>query len=128
MKHAHLYTPMFDQVIMLFFTSVSTVLGSLGLPNWIPVMMGSASVFGAISAYLDLGEQLRRTNQALVSIRKLMVWWHGLSVIEKRIPANASKLVVSMETIIQAEVGCVYVKAQSSDSDAAGEDGNNKKG
>ena len=111
---------------MLFLTSVSTVLGSMGFANWIPVMMNSASVFGTISAYLELEEQLRRTNVALVSIRKLMVWWHGLSVIEKRIPENASKLVVTMEMIIQAEAGYVLVKAQTGDSNAGGEGGENE--
>jgi hypothetical protein len=49
-----------------------------------------------------------------------MVWWHGLSIIEKRIPANKSNLVMSMENIILTEAGCVVVASQG-DSKAGGE-------
>ena len=69
---------------------------------------------------MDLEEKLRRTNSALVSVRKLMVWWHGLSVIEKRIPSNASNLILTMEQIIMNEAGRVMVQSQSK-SDAARE-------
>ena len=82
--------------------------------------MGISAVFGSITAYMDLEEKLRRTNSALVSVRKLMVWWHGLSVIEKRIPSNASNLILTMEQIIMNEAGRVMVQSQSK-SDAARE-------
>lgn len=56
-----------------------------------------------------------------MSIRKLMVWWHGLSVIEKRIPDNKTNLVSTMESIILSEAGCVLVQA-GADSKAAGDE------
>ena len=108
------------KTIMLLCTSGSTFLGAFKSHNWIPVSMGIVSVFGSITAYMNLEDQLRRTNAALVSIRKLMVWWHGLSVIEKRIPQNASNLILTMEQIVITEVGRVVVQAQSQ-SDGSGE-------
>ena len=71
--------------------------------------LGISAVFGSITAYMDLEEKLRRTNSALVSVRNLMVWWHGLSVIEKRIPSNKTMLVETMESIILAEAGSVVM-------------------
>jgi hypothetical protein len=56
--------------------------------QWIPVALALGSLFGAIAAYKDLEGRLERANTATVSLRKLDVWWNGLSVIEKRIPAN----------------------------------------
>ena len=108
------------KTIMLLCTSGSTILGAFRFNNWIPVAMGISAVFGSITAYMDLEEKLRRTNSALVSVRKLMVWWHGLSVIEKRIPSNASNLILTMEQIIMNEAGRVMVQSQSK-SDAARE-------
>ena len=108
---------------MLICTSSSTILGAYKQPNWIPVAMGIASALGAASAYLQLDERLRRVNGALVSIRKLMVWWHGLSVIEKRIPANKSNMVLTMETIIMTETGhTVISNTRENDSTGATDD------
>ena len=51
----------------------------------------------------------------------MQVWWHGLSVIEKRIASNKTTLVNTMESIIQTEAGSVMV--QQSSSSEAGQDG-----
>jgi len=115
------YFVMGIKVVMLLCTSASTILGALEIANWIPVAMGTASAFGALAAYLSLEDRMRRVNSALVSIRKLMVWWHGLSVIEKRIPDNKTNLVATMETIVLTEAGCVLVQS-GGDSNAAGDD------
>jgi hypothetical protein len=79
------------------------------LPQWIPVSLGLGSVFSAILAYQGIESRMERVNAANISLRKLMIWWHGLSVIEKRIPSNKTSLVETMESIIQAEAGSVVL-------------------
>jgi len=69
---------------------------------------------GGIIAYQNLETRLHRVNAALVSLSRLMVWWHGLSVIEKRIPANKTFLVDTMEGIIQLESGNMVLNAKKS--------------
>ena len=64
------------------------------------------------------------------SIRKLLIWWHGLSVIEKRIATNKTTLVNTMESIIQAEAGSVLVNtgAGSGDENNGGGSGGGEAG
>jgi len=119
------------QFVIFILTSASTFLGATAYMQWIPVALALGSVFSSISAYQELESRMERTNNAIVSLRKLLIWWHGLSVIEKRIPANKTALVFTMESIIQAEAGSVLVNATGSSSDqssGAGEGGADDKG
>jgi len=104
--------------VMQFFiflaSTTSTALGAFDLPAYIPIALGVGSAFGGIIAYQNLETRLHRVNAALVSLSRLMVWWHGLSVIEKRIPANKTFLVDTMEGIIQLESGNMVLNAKKS--------------
>ena len=77
-------------------------------------------VFTSTIAYRAVESRMENVNVANVSLRKHMVWWHGLSVIEKRIPANKTTLVNTMESIIQAEAGSVVVRHEEEDSGGGG--------
>ena len=120
------------QVCIFVLTSLSTLLGchefltacffmylphvltltlrrALKLPHFITLSLGFGSVFSAILEYQDVETRMERVNSANISLQKLMVWWHGLSVIEKRIPSNKTMLVETMESIILAEAGSVVM-------------------
>jgi hypothetical protein len=82
---------------------------ALKLPHFITLSLGFGSVFSAILEYQGVETRMERVNSANISLQKLMVWWHGLSVIEKRIPSNKTMLVETMESIILAEAGSVVM-------------------
>ncbi|KAJ1495883.1 hypothetical protein T484DRAFT_1875022 [Baffinella frigidus] len=90
--------------------------------------MSFGAMFSAVIAYRKLETRVIRTNAAVVSVRRLMIWWHGLCVIEKRIPGNKTFLVNTMEAIIQAEAGSNYIqtKKDSSGEDSGGDEGGGK--
>jgi len=98
------------QFFIFILTSLSTLLGALTLMQYIPVALALGSALSSLIAYQDLESRMERVNNANVSLRKLMVWWHGLSVIEKRIPSKKAQLVNTMESIIQAEAGSLVVQ------------------
>jgi len=108
-------------VVIFCLTSVCTGLGAFENAQWIPVTMGISAGFAAALAYTQCEQRMYRTNQACISIKRLMIWWWGLSVIEQRIPSNKSFLVGTMETIIQAEAGTIRVASQKEDQ---GDDSN----
>jgi len=119
------------QFAIFILTSASTFLGATAKMQWIPVALALGAVFSSISAYQELDSRLERTNIAIVSLRKLLIWWHGLSVIEKRIPTNKTALINTMENIIQAEAGSVLTKEAGSGGDqggGGGEGGGDDKG
>jgi len=76
------------QFFIFILTSLSTLLGALTLMQYIPVALALGSAMSSLIAYQDLESRMERVNNANVSLRKLIVWWHALSVIEKRIPSN----------------------------------------
>ena len=108
------------QLLVFILTSLTTLLGALGQMQWIPVALALGTVFSSTIAYRAVESRMENVNAANVSLRKHMVWWHGLSVIEKRIPANKTTLVNTMESIIQAEAGGVVVRHGEEDSGGGG--------
>lgn len=101
------------QFLIFIATTTSTALGSFNLPTYIPIAMSFGGAIGGVVAYQNLEQRLQRVNAALVAVQRLMVWWHGLSVIEKRIPSNKTFLVNTMEGIIQLEAGSVAVNSMA---------------
>ena len=110
------------QFFVFILTSGSTILGATAYMQWIPVLLALVAVLGSISAYQELESRIELVNRAIVSVRKLIIWWHALSVIEKRIPENMTALVNTMETIIQAEAGAVVTDAHSGSHESSASD------
>ena len=51
------------------------------------------------SSYKYMDMKISLTNASLHSLHKLIVWWEGLSVIEKRNPSNKEHLVEAAEEV-----------------------------
>jgi len=112
------------QLFVFASTTVSSAFGAFNLSEWIPVMMALGAAFNGFIAFRQLEERLARSNAAVVSVRRLMIWWHGLSVIEKRLAGNKMFLVNTMEAVIQAEAGSTYIPTSK---ESGGEDGGDER-
>lgn len=93
------------QIFTMVGTLASGVLGILSLRIWIPIVVALVSACEAVSQFEQDSARLTGANNSLGQLEKLLIWWQSLSMVQKRVKANAEYLVEATEDAIEAETG-----------------------
>jgi hypothetical protein len=94
-------------VLVLISTLSSGVLGFIGLNAYIPLAAAFASSIDSLSSYHRLRDRLTATNAALTQLQSLLVWYRGLSMVERRLSHNKNHLVDVTEAALLAELAVI---------------------
>lgn len=94
----------FFQILVLSSTLTSGVLAFLGLKEYIPIAAAFASTAQSLGSHENLHDRLTASNGALSELQALLVWYKGLSMVERRLAHNKSHLVDVTETALIAEL------------------------
>lgn len=70
---------------------------------FIPAVLALSGSITALMNYHNVELRLLQTNAALNQLNVLLVWWDGLTMIEKRVPLHKETLVKSAEATISAQ-------------------------
>lgn len=115
--------------LLIFFTAaLSSVLTLVGQELWIPLVVGASAGCSSVMEFGNLQTRVLNTNKALLALRNLLIWWEGLSMVQKRLPQNKAILVEAAEAAAEAEQGIAMsfkVKKAESSDDADGDEADN---
>jgi len=118
--------------VSILLTSAGTNFVAFGLAAWVPVLLGATAAIAAVANHLGLQPKLRATNVAVASLNKLVLWWQGLTLIQKRANVNKTFLVDATEDCVTAElsafVSASLSAAKPKDDAADEEDGDGSSG
>jgi hypothetical protein len=89
--------------LVLLFVGMTSVLSFLGHHVWLPAGVAGAFVVNSTVDFLNLKDQVRKTNSSLVGLQNQLVWWHTLAASEKRKKCNIDKVIETAEMIILHE-------------------------
>ena len=102
--------PRLDKIItrlrffIFVFTSMGAMLVYLGLAGWVAVLMAIAASLSSIIDDKQMPIRLMASNNARIELEKLICYWQGLSVIERRRFSTASYIVETVESTVIAEL------------------------
>jgi len=90
------------------------------LSVFIPAVLALSTTINAWTNYQQVELRLLQTNAAQGQLNQLLVWWDGLSMIEKRVPSNKDKLITESENVILSQA---TIYSGSNNSSSADQDG-----
>ena len=83
-------------VLGVVLSVASSALSTFDLSVFIPAALAVSGAVTAWTSYQQIDLRLLQTNAALGRLN-LLVWWEGLTMIEKRVPSHKETLVKSTE-------------------------------
>lgn len=95
------------QAAIIIVSSVGAIFAANNQQIWIPILFAFAAMLQAYLKFQELTLRIQRANSTFAFLRKTLLWWTGLSLIEKRVPAYKERLVVDVEDLILADVGAL---------------------
>mmetsp|Transcript_19826 Transcript_19826/g.33346 ORF Transcript_19826/g.33346 Transcript_19826/m.33346 type:complete len:850 (+) Transcript_19826:52-2601(+) len=116
-------------VCVLVLSVSAAALSTFDRSDFVPAALALSGGITAWASYQQTDLRLVLTNNALSQLNQLLVWWDGLTMIEKRIPINKETLVKTCEMAIISQA-TVVGGAMKTDHAISGEDddeGNNTK-
>jgi len=90
-------------ILGVVLSVASSALSTFDLSVYIPAALAVSGAVTAWTSYQQIDLRLLQTNAALNQLNQLLVWWDGLTMIEKRVPSHKETLVKSTEACIQAQ-------------------------
>ena len=90
----------------------------LDMAEWVAVLMAAAASISSIIDDKQLPMRLMASNNARIQLEKLLCYWQGLSVIERRRFSTATYIVETVESTVIAEL-LAYSQAIRSQQDAS---------
>ena len=98
----------------------SSIISTFDLSVFIPAVLALSTTINAWTNYQQVELRLLQTNAAQGQLNQLLVWWDGLSTIEKRVPSNKDKLITESENVILSQA---TIYSGSNNSSSADQDG-----
>jgi len=93
----------------------SSIISTFGFSVYIPAVLAFSSTISGWTNYQQVELRLLQTNAAQSQLNQLLVWWDGLSMIEKRVPSNKDRLITESENVILSQA-TIYSGSNSSNS------------
>jgi len=110
-------------ILGVVLSVASSALSTFDLSVYIPAALAVSGAVTAWTSYQQIDLRLLQTNAALNQLNQLLVWWDGLTMIEKRVPSHKETLVKSTEACIQAQATIFSGGARRSDDEDEDEGG-----
>jgi hypothetical protein len=111
----------------------SSALSTFGQSLFIPAMLAFSGAITSWTSYQRTDQLLLQKNIAVGNLHQLLIWWDGLTMIEKRVPTNKNALVLQAERAIMAQAttlgtggGTTMMGAGSAGRDEDGHKGDKK--
>lgn len=109
-------------IIVACLSVTSSALSTFGLSVFIPASLALSGAITAWGSYNQSEQRLLQKNIALQRIRLMLVWWDGLTMIEKRVPVNKDTLIRTTEQSILAQATTIGSAGGNNSGDGADED------
>jgi len=90
-------------VTVTIMSVASSSLSVFGLTVFIPAMLALSGALTSWNSYKQNEQRLLQKNIATGNLHALLLWWDGLTMIEKRVPTNKNTLVYQAESSIMAQ-------------------------
>eukprot|EP00546_Thalassionema_frauenfeldii_P011103 CAMPEP_0178909672 /NCGR_PEP_ID=MMETSP0786-20121207/8661_1 /TAXON_ID=186022 /ORGANISM="Thalassionema frauenfeldii, Strain CCMP 1798" /LENGTH=962 /DNA_ID=CAMNT_0020581817 /DNA_START=143 /DNA_END=3032 /DNA_ORIENTATION=+ len=87
-------------VLATFLLAAATAFVSLGLHEWVPLLLAAVAAFEYSTAYLQLETRIPNLNASATELTNIQMWWNGLTLIQSRQPSNKDTLVDRTEEAI----------------------------
>lgn len=109
-------------IIVACLSVASSALSTFGLSVFIPAALALSGAITSWGSYNQSEQRLLQKNIALQRIRLMLVWWDGLTMIEKRVPVNKDTLIRTTEQSILAQATTIGSAGGSASKDGGGEE------
>jgi hypothetical protein len=110
------------QLVVLGCTSAAAMLAAMELQRYIAVVLACSSAAAAYAELRQLSHRLRGVNGTAATLHRLVLWWQGLTVVQRRQPGPKARLVELTEQAIIDEAAALTQKVARLDTQAADED------
>jgi hypothetical protein len=87
-------------ICVLVLSVSAAALSTFDRSDFVPAALALSGGITAWASYQQTDLRLVLTNNSLSQLNQLLVWWDGLTMIEKRIPINKETLVTTSELAI----------------------------
>ena len=94
-------------ILVLILSVSAAALSTFERSDFIPAALALSGGITAWASYQQTDLRLILTNNSLCQLNQLLVWWDGLTMIEKRIPINKETLVKTSEMAILSQATVV---------------------
>ena len=94
-------------ILVLILSVSAAALSTFERSDFIPAALALSGGITAWASYQQTDLRLILTNNSLSQLNQLLVWWDGLTMIEKRIPINKETLVMTSEMAILSQATVV---------------------
>jgi hypothetical protein len=94
-------------ICVLVLSVSAAALSTFDRSDFVPAALALSGGITAWASYQQTDLRLVLTNNSLSQLNQLLVWWDGLTMIEKRIPINKETLVKSSELAIISQATVV---------------------
>ena len=99
--YARLYTAL--QICVLFCQGASAYLASHGMSKYVILFLSLSALTQSFVEISMLSARLHGNNVTLAALERVQLWWHGLTLVERRQAANKDELVMQTEKILERE-------------------------
>merc|ERR1711904_72218 len=89
---------------MIIATSINAALGLMPLKHWIAAVVAVTTAMDVVMKDQMLEQRIRSTSAALLALENLLIWWNSLTTMERRMPHNYDRLVLSCEEVAYADM------------------------
>lgn len=89
---------------VIVVSSVGTILTSQNVQVFIPVLFAFAHCFHQIISFHQLPLKIKRSNMTYTILKKTLLWWSSLSLLEQMIISNKNHLVETVEDVLLADI------------------------
>ncbi len=96
---------------------VSSIFSAFKLVLFIPITLALSNTLTAWVDYKQVQPRTHQTNVAIQQLNQLLIWWDGLSMIEKRDVTNRESLLMRSEAYIVGRQSFSLSKTGVSDED-----------
>jgi hypothetical protein len=87
-------------ITVVLLSVVASGLAAFEQSVWIPATLAVSAAVSSWANHQNKENKLGGINGAIHQMHQLLVWWNGLTMIEKRVIQNKEHLVLSTENII----------------------------
>ena len=92
------------QVIVIIVSSVGAIFAMYDQEIWIPALLACAHFIDSALNFWQLKLKSQRAGYSYSQLKKALLWWNGLTIIQQRVPSYKKQLVDTVENIILTEV------------------------
>jgi hypothetical protein len=106
--------------------TITAILGLTHRTEWVPIVVAINASLSNMMEYGQVALRLRRTNEAIAELKRLMLWWHSLSMVQKRLEESKQILVQTGEQTFLAEAGVSQLTKLQKGTDVKKKDNDEK--